>query len=350
MDRDEVWRFLEQFTEMAAGATTVGLLAVADRSGLLGRMMGADAATTAAIASAAGLQPRYVEEILSGLAAAGVVEYDADANTFCLSDEAAACVADESSPYFMGGWLDMIPALLAVVSQVAVATQAGGGVDFSDFGDDMVVGIDRANGPSMRILLTRKWLPVMPDVVARLQSGARIADVGCGSGAASLAMAGAYPRSTVTGYDSDARSILRAAARAEKTGLENLSFENLIAVDLPLEPPFDLITTFDVVHDLADPLAVLQRIRGALTPGGTYLMMEPDAAPDLADNLSPRGALLYGISTLHCMTQSLAAGGAGLGAAWGPVRAEELCREAGFSRFQRLDIDNQFSAFYRVEA
>jgi hypothetical protein len=129
--------------------------------------------------------------------------------------------------------------------------------------------------------------------------------------------------------------------------LDNVEFAAVGVEDLTLDPPFDLITSFDVIHDLAEPLAALTRIRAALVDQGMYLMMEPEAGSALADNLDPDGALLYGMSTLYCLTQSLAAGGEGLGAAWGRERAEELAKDAGFEVFERLDsISNRFSAFY----
>jgi SAM-dependent methyltransferase len=152
----------------------------------------------------------------------------------------------------------------------------------------------------------------------------------------------------VTGYDVDLLSLERARAAARAEGLENVCFEQIGAEGLPVEIPFQLITTFDVIHDIAEPLAALRRIHGALAPGGTYLMVEPRASDRLEDNLHAGGAMLYAMSTLHCMTQSLARGGVGLGAAWGPKRAEELCREAGFTRFRELEIENPFNAFYEV--
>ena len=161
-------------------------------------------------------------------------------------------------------------------------------------------------------------------------------------------MAKAYPASSIVGYDIDAHSIELARGRVEAQQLSNVSFEQCSAESIPAEPGFDFVTTFDVIHDLVEPVPVLRQIRELVNPGGTYLMVEPVAGDALAENLHPAGALTYAMSTLHCMTQSLAHGGAGLGAAWGPRRAEAHCRQAGFSEFDRLDVDNAFNAFYRV--
>jgi 2-polyprenyl-3-methyl-5-hydroxy-6-metoxy-1,4-benzoquinol methylase len=186
----------------------------------------------------------------------------------------------------------------------------------------------------------------MPDVVERLAVGGRIADIGCGSGSAVRAMARAYPEATVVGFDIDKPSIERAIAG---TSEPNASFIVGSSDAMTSHGPFDLVTLFDVVHDLADPLGVLQQVRESLSDDGVMLMMEPRIAANLEDNINDRAALLYGISTFHCMTQSLANDGAGLGAAWGPAAAEELCHSAGFTKFEELPIDNPFSAFFRVE-
>jgi 2-polyprenyl-3-methyl-5-hydroxy-6-metoxy-1,4-benzoquinol methylase len=346
VDREKTLVFIDQFTAMAAGATTIGLLAVADRTGLLRSMARKPARTVDAIAVDAGLDRRYTREILSGLVAAGVIDYSPADATFKLSDEHATVLADDSSPYSMTGWLDMLPAALDHTDEIAAVATSGGGVPFSSYGDRMVRGIDRASTPSTTILLTRRWLPTMPDVVERLAAGGRIADVGCGSGSAVRAMALAYPDALVVGFDIDGPSIERAIAGTSES---NASFVVGSSDAMTDHGPFDLVTLFDVVHDLADPLGVLHQVRESLSGDGVMLMMEPRIAADLEDNINDRAALLYGISTFHCMTQSLAHDGAGLGAAWGPAAAEELCRAAGFTSFEELPIENPFSAFFRVE-
>jgi SAM-dependent methyltransferase len=345
VDRAKVDAFLERFTDLAAGATTIGLLAVADRSGLSRHLGEVGGGTADELAQGAGLDSRYVQEILSGLAAADVVEYDAGTGRFDLPPEHALFIADESSPYFMGGFFDMLPAVMSQVDGVAKATEEGGGVPFEAFGGRMIRGIDRSNTPSQTVFLIDRWLPAVPGLVTDLEAGARVADVGCGSGTAALLMARAFPNTEVKGFDVSAGSVNAARERAD--GLSNLEFAELDVTEIPTEPPFRLVTTFDVIHDLADPLAGLRRIREALADDGDYLMMEPNAGSNLEENLTPRGALLYGTSTLHCMTQSLARGGAGLGAVWGRQRAKELASEAGFGSFRELaEISNKFSAFY----
>ncbi len=277
VDRALIKSFMERFEELASGAVAIGALAVADRSGLLRAMAGRGPVTVEELAvdekGDDRFTPRYLEEILATLAGAGVVSYDPDTERFHLADEHAACLADPASPYSMAGWLDMIPAALGSVDRVTRATVEGGGIPLDDFDERIVAGIDRLNSPGTRILLTKRWLAAMPDVVAKLEEGARIADVGCGSGTAALVMAAAFPASTVVGYDIDPRAIARAHDRAAESELANISFELIPAADLPGE--FDLVTTFDVIHDLADPVEALSRIftalsdRGHLSDGGT---------------------------------------------------------------------------------
>jgi SAM-dependent methyltransferase len=348
MDRAKVEAFLDRFVDLASGATTIGLLAVADRSGLATHLGEIGGGTAREVADGAGLDVRYVEEIMAGLTAAGVVDYDPETERFTLPPEHALFIADESSPYFMGGFLDMIPSLLAEVEAIAGATVNGGGVAFEEFGQDIVTGIDRGNAPSQRAFLVSRWLPGVPGLVERLESGIRVADVGCGSGTAAILMAEAYPSSQVVGFDVSHASI--TVARSRGGDLANLEFIERGVEEVSIDPPFDLITSFDVIHDLVAPLEGLRRIREALSEHGLYLMMEPNASSDLEENLTPRGAMLYGISVLHCMTQSLAHGGVGLGAAWGREKAETMAGEADFSSFEPLDeISNRFSAFYLLK-
>jgi SAM-dependent methyltransferase len=348
MDRARVELFLDHFVGIASGATTIGLLAVADRSGLLTWLGKGGPGTADEIAEGAGLDPRYVREILSGLAAAGVLEYEPEAGTFTLPSEHALFISDETSPYFMGGWFDMIPAVMSRVDEIAEAVRDGGGVGFAEFGPSLVRGLDRGNAPSQRVFLVRRWLAAVPGLTERLESGIEVADVGCGSGTAAILIATAFPRSRVTGFDVSEESIDLARERA--VDIDNVTFAVASVAEIPAEPPFGLVTSFDVIHDLEDPRAGLAHIRESLAEDGQYLMMEPNAGSDLEDNLSDRGALLYGISTLHCLTQSLAGGGAGLGAAWGREMAEDYAREAGFGSFMPLpDITNKFSAFYLLE-
>ncbi|MBW3666698.1 MAG: class I SAM-dependent methyltransferase [Actinobacteria bacterium] len=231
MDREKIEAFLDRFVGFASGAAVLGLLAVADRSGLSSYLAENPSGTAAEIAEGARLEERYVREILAGLAAAGVVEYDPGSGVFELPAEHALFIADDTSPYFMGGWMDMIPSAMTQIEGVANATVHGGGVGFEEFGGSMIRGIDRGNSPSQKVFLTSRWLPAVPGLVDRLEKGIRVADVGCGSGTAALAMAAAFPESRVFGYDVSQESLAVARGRAE--GVPNVEFHIYAADEIP---------------------------------------------------------------------------------------------------------------------
>lgn len=349
MDRAAARAFMEQFMGLVIGAGLVGVAGVADRTGIFAALAEHGPATAHSVAETAGLEQRYVEEALAALAAGGLLEYDADDETFTLSEAAAVCFTDESSPYYVAGWTQAFPALMAHVPNVAAAFRNGGGISYADFGEDIVAGIDRMNAPAISTLLVRKWLPHLPDILERLDEGITVADVGCGSGSAAIALGQSFPNTNIVGYDIDEASIVRARERTAEAALSNVRFVQAAAEALPTDPGFEFIVSLDVVHDMADPHAGLRGIYDALTEDGVYLMVEPNAGPRLEDNLHPIGAMQYAISTLHCLPVSLAHGHVGLGTAWGPLKAEDLCRSVGFTGFVQLDVDNPTNAFYRVE-
>ena len=345
MDREAVKAFMNQFGLMSTHAGVIGVMAVCDRVGLFSQMALSGPATADELASAAGLEPRYVEEALAALAAAEMAIYTEADGTFALSEAAAHCLTDSTSPYYLAGWPQVMVSMMSAAPDVATAMQEGGGVDVSVYGGDL----DRMNGPAVTALLTSRWLPVMDDVVRRLETGGRVADVGCGGGAAAVAIAKAFPTADVYGFDIDEESIGRARQLATSEGVQ-VTFSQVGAEEMPIEPPFDFILRFDVIHDMGDPLGGMRGIRAALADEGAFLMVEPNAGPALKDNLNPLGSLFYSISLLHCLPVSLSNGSVGLGTAWGPVRAEELAAEAGFGSFERLPIENATNAFYRLGA
>jgi 2-polyprenyl-3-methyl-5-hydroxy-6-metoxy-1,4-benzoquinol methylase len=174
-------------------------------------------------------------------------------------------------------------------------------------------------------------VPLVPGLPALLAAGARVADIGCGTGHAVVVMARAYPTSTFVGYDTSEPALQRARAEAEQAGIPNATFEQRDVAGLTVDRPFDAVMSFDTIHDQADPNAVLRAVYNALVPGGTYLMVEPRVSSNLEDNIAnPMAPLLYATSTLHCLTVSLAQGGAGLGTAFGEQKALELLATAGF--------------------
>ncbi|MFO1217570.1 MAG: methyltransferase domain-containing protein [Burkholderiaceae bacterium] len=350
MDKARSQQFMAKLVGDAGTVLAAGALYVGDRTGLFRAMAGAGALTPEALAQRSALQPRVVEEWLAVMAGAGYVIHDGDAGTFTLPDEHALFLTDASSEYYLGGLFAGVQGTMASLPRVAEAIRRGEGLRFTDYGSDMPLALEAMNRSVYEKRLVRDWLAAVPDAVQRLQQGGRALDLGCGTGIVPIALARAFERATVVGMDLDARSIELARQRAREAGIEQrVQWLQAGVESLPDEVPWDLITTFDVIHDLPDPLAALERIRGALAEGGTYLMVEPKVADELAENLgNPFARMLYGMSCLHCVPQSLAQGGPGLGACWGESRARRLAAQAGFGTFERLDVRSPVMAFYAL--
>jgi SAM-dependent methyltransferase len=227
------------------------------------------------------------------------------------------------------------------------AFRGGGGVPFTDFGPEIVEAIERLFHAGYEAWVAEQWLPAVPGLEAKLQVGIEVAEVGCGAGQCIVPVAAAYPNSRFTGYDVDATSIARARTKVAGAGIANrLDFEQVAAESIPGADRFDLVLAFNCIHDMAHPRAALAGIRRALKPGGVFLWSEADAADRLEDNLTPVGRTMYGASTMHCMTVSLAQGGEGLGSVIGAKLARELGQEAGFSNFERLAVKSPYHQIF----
>lgn len=349
MDRQRSQQFMQKMVGDIATALATSLVLVGERSGLFAAMAGAGPLTSDALAARSGVPTRYVEEWLAALATAGYIEHDAANGVFTLPDEHAMFLVDPSSEYYLGGLVDGQLKLMAMAPRIAAAFQRGEGVPFAEFGAELPGALEAMNRSVYENRLVRSWLPELPEVVSRLEAGGRAVDVGCGTGVVPVTLAREFPAARIAGIDLDERSISAAARRASDAGVD-VQFGQATAEALPLDPPWDLVTSFDVVHDLPDPLLALRRIRAALATGGTYLMVEPRVADRLEDNAgNPFARMLYGISCLLCVPQSLAQGGPGLGACWGEARARELATQAGFGRFRRLEIRSPVMAFYALQ-
>lgn len=348
MDKERVKAFAEEvFTDMA-GAMTAGLGFIGIKTGLFQTMAGKDWMTCEAVVQESKLQPRYVEEWLRGMVSAGYLEYEPTQYSYRLPDEHAYLLASEGTDHFMGGLLCFAPVLLRVAPKVALAFEQGGGVPFEEYGSDGVQALDMINrGQYEQRLSPTNWLKSLPEVVARLEAGGRALDVGCGAGSTVLALARAFPRATVVGLDPDRESIRHAKAAAASSDMsDRVQFLAHTAGDLDTGESFDLITACDCVHDFADPIRTLEEIRALLKTDGVLFIVEPKAADRLEDNCSSISTMYYGFSVFHCMTQSLANGGPGLGTCMGPARTEKLMRDAGFRDFESLDIRSPVLSFY----
>jgi 2-polyprenyl-3-methyl-5-hydroxy-6-metoxy-1,4-benzoquinol methylase len=324
------------------------LVFIGDRMGLFKAMMAAGPLTVEQVAAKSGLNARYVREWLGAMAAAHYVDYAPQADSYLLTPEYAAALADEDSPFFIGSYFQMAQAAVSVAPKVAEAFKAGGGVTQDEYPASFFEAAQRNSRTRYLHKLMRKWIPAVPQVIEVLSAGGLGADVGCGGGLAAIMIAEAYPKARMIGYDVHAESIERARRNAEEAGVaDRVTFEVANGSQLP-ERKFDFVSTFDVVHDSVDPLGLMAGIRHALKDDGTYLVQEVNVSEKVGENIRPMGKMIYSISTLYCMTTSLAHGGAGIGVAMGENKARELAAGAGFSRFTRLPIDDDFAVLYEL--
>jgi 2-polyprenyl-3-methyl-5-hydroxy-6-metoxy-1,4-benzoquinol methylase len=350
MDKERSQRFMQKVVGDVGTAMAAALVLVGDQAGLFRAMAGAGPVSAQDLATRAGIHARYAQEWLSAMACAGYVEFDAQSERFELPAEHAQFLCAPSEETYLGGLFSGLPSLMGTATRLVQAFSRGEGISFAEFGEAMPLALEQMNRPVYEKRLTSMWLPAMPEVVQRLQAGGRAIDVGCGTGIVPIALAKAYPSAQIEALDLDARSITIARGYAEQAGVsDRIRFIQASADVLPQTSTYDLVTTFDVVHDLPDPLGVLQKIRACLREGGSYLMVEPKVDDRLEANLAnPFAKMLYGISCMHCVPQSLSQGGSGLGACWGPGRARVLALDAGFSRFDVLPIRSPALAFYQL--
>jgi SAM-dependent methyltransferase len=331
IDQSRVQAFLGQVIGDLGAALSAVLIRVGDRLGLYRAMRDGKPVTSLELAARTGLAERYVREWLHNQAAAGWVGYDASAGTFTLPAEHALLVADDTAPSYLLGGVDFVAAAWAGEEKLMHAFRTGEGIGYHEHDDRLFSGVERFFKPGYQANLLDSWLPALDGVAERLQSGIRVADVGCGFGAATLILAGAFPSSAVVGFDYHDASIAAARARAAESGVDGqVSFEVAGAADFP--GTYDLICLFDALHDLGDPIGAARHIRSALAPDGVLLVVEPAAGDRAEENHHALGRLFYAASTAFCVPTSLSQpGGLGLGNQAGTARLTALLRAAGFS-------------------
>ncbi len=276
-----------------------------------------------------------MREWLAAQAAAGYVDYDAGTDRFRLNPEQATVFADEDSPAFMAGAFDVLASLWLDEPKVAEAFQTGKGLAWHDHSACLFRGTERFFRPGYNANLVSSWLPALDGVVEKLQSGARVADVGCGHGASTVVMARAFPNSHFTGFDYHPASVEWARNAAEDAGVAaNTSFEVAQAKTYP--GTYDLVAFFDCLHDMGDPVGASTHVRETLASDGTWMIVEPFAHDNLSDNLNPVGRVYYAASTMICTPASLAQEvGLGLGAQAGELKLRQVVSAGGFTRFRR---------------
>ena len=327
---------------MAAGNVVVG-----DKLGLY-RALAQGPAGASELAERTDTDPRYVEEWLRGQAAGGYVTYDASTATYSLTEEQAFALTDPDGPIFLPGAFELAVGALRAQPRVVDAFRTGEGIGWHEHDDLVFTGCERFFKPGYLANLVPQWLPALDGVVAKLENGARVADLGCGHGASTMLLAQAYPNSSFHGSDYHQGSIDQARKRAAEEGVtDRVTFEVASAQTFEGHG-YDLAATFDCLHDMGDPLGAARHIRGSLAPDGTWLIVEPAASDKLEDNFNPVGRVYYNFSTFLCVPNAMSqTGGYALGAQAGEAAIRQVVTDAGFTRFRKVaetPFNNVFEA------
>ena len=339
IDQAKLDAFLGKVVADWGATASAALVVIGDRLGLYKAMAGADPLTPAELARRTGTAERYVREWLLNQAAGGYVAYEPATGRYRLPPEQALALADEDGPAFVAGGFEIMTAILRAEPQVAEAFRTGRGLPWADHAPGLFDGTERFFRRAYRVSLVAEWLPALGGVVPKLEAGARVADVGCGYGAAAILLAQAYPRARVDGYDSHVPSVERARRAAADAGVAGRThFEVAGAAALPAPADgagYDLVAYFDSFHDMGDPVRVARRAREVLAPDGAVLLVEPMAGDRVEDNLTPFGRLAAAASTLVCTPNALNEGDTALGQLYADGELQAVFQEAGFRRFRR---------------
>ncbi len=348
IDATKAEAFAGKMVGVMNGASLAFMISIGHRTELFDKMANMAPSTSEEIAASTGLNERYIREWLGAMLAGGIVDYDPATKKYALPAEHAMSITRAAGPGNLAAFAQFFSEMGNVESGVVGAFKNGGGVPYSQFPRFQELMREESAGVFDATLIA-STLPLVPGLIERLQSGIDVADVGCGAGHAINLMAQAFPKSRFTGYDFSDEGVARGRAEAKELGLTNAAFEVKDAATLDGSKLFDFITTFDSIHDQAKPRRVLKGVHDALKPGGTYLCVDIAASSDVHDNKDhPLGAFLYTISTMHCMTVSLALGGEGLGTAWGEQMARELMAEAGFRDISVKQVEGDILNNYYI--
>jgi len=321
-------------TEMGAAANGP-LITIGDKLGLYTALSESGIMSSNELATKTNTAERYVREWLSAQAASGYVEYDPKTEMFFMTPEQTMVFGNRKSPVFMTGAFYAISSLYHDEHKIEEAFKTGEGVSWGDHNSCLFCGTEKFFSPSYEGNLISNWIPSMEGVVAKLEKGAKVADVGCGHAASTIIMAKAFPNSTFIGFDFHGASIEQARERAVDAGLTNISFEVATAKDFPGKK-YDFITFFDCLHDMGDPAGACAHTKKALKPDGTCMIVEPFAKDSLEENLNPVGRAFYAFSTMLCTPCSLNQEvGLALGAQAGEIKLKEVIQKGGFTKFRR---------------
>jgi SAM-dependent methyltransferase len=336
IDEAKLEAFMGQAVVDMGAVISAPLFKIGEKLGLYKAMAGAGPLTSEEVAERAGVAERSVREWLRNQAAGGYVTYDQESDTYTLPDEQALALADEESPFYLLGLYDSIASLYADEDKIVEAFRTGEGMGWHEHDHRLFSGTERFFKPGYRGNLVAEWIPAMDGVKEKLEAGAKVADIGCGHGASTIIMAEAFPESEFFGFDYHDASISEATKTAAEAGVgDRIDFEVATAKDFPGDG-YDLVTVFDCLHDMGDPVGASAHIHEALDPDGRWMIVEPFANDAVEENLNPVGRVFYGASTVICTPASLDQEvGLALGAQAGEARLAEVIKEGGFSDVRR---------------
>lgn len=347
IDMDALMAFVGRFVGDLGATMGAGNVLLGERLGLY-RALAQQPGDARSLAASTGTDPRYVDEWLRGQAAGGYVQYDPATATYSMTPEQAFALTDPSGPVFLPGAYELALGALRAQADIEQAFRTGAGYGWHQHDEDVFTGCERFFRPGYLMHLLAEWIPALDGVEAKLTRGATVADLGCGHGASTLLMAEAFPASTFVGSDYHEGSITAARERAAAAGVgDRVRFEVAGAQSLDAEG-LDLVTTFDCLHDMGDPLSAARHVRRSLAPDGTWLVVEPAAGDTVESNLNPVGRVFYSFSTFLCVPNALSQpGGFALGAQAGEAAIRQVVTDAGFTRFRRV-AETPFNNVYEA--
>jgi len=335
VDETKLNAFVGKILGDLGGAYSVPMVRMGDKLGLYKALNDHGPMTVAELAANTKVAERYAREWLSHQAASGYLEYDAVSGRFTLPAEQAMVFADVDSPVYLQGAFDVAVAMVENQPKVEAAFLSGKGVGWGDQAPCLFCTVGRFFRPGYHNHLVASWLPALDGICAKLESGANVADVGCGHGFSTIIMAKAFPKSTFVGYDFHPASIEQARAHADQHGATNTRFEVAMAGDFPGKD-LDLVTCFDCLHDMGDPVGAARHVRETLKPDGSWMIVEPAAGDSLEANLNPLGRMFYAASTMICVPTSLDQPvGAAFGAQAGFARLSSAISQGGFGKVRK---------------
>jgi 2-polyprenyl-3-methyl-5-hydroxy-6-metoxy-1,4-benzoquinol methylase len=336
VDGDKLMQFVFNAVGEVGATLNAALVVMGDKLGLYRALAGAGALSPAELAERTGNAERYVREWLNAQAAGGYVTYDPESGRYTLPPEQTVALTDSDSPAYLPGFFQLALGSVIDSPKIVEKARSGDGFGWHEHVHDVHEGCERFFRPGYNASLVAEWLPALDGVVEKLQRGALVADIGCGHGSSTILMAQAFPHSSFVGSDYHEGSIETARRRAQEAGVADRVHFHVASADEASGADYDLVTMFDCLHDMGDPVGAARHVLGSLKPDGTWMIVEPQAGDRVEDNLNPVGRAYYAFSTLLCTPASLSQDvGLALGAQAGQARIGNVVAAGGFTRFRR---------------